>query len=81
MYDIYILGERIEIEDTLEVDESSYKAMLQLHEYVTNTLGQKSIIIDADELKEKPGTDGELSKSGSSLNLVNFIRHTENTFS
>ncbi len=41
--------------NTFEAEDHSYQAMLQLHEYVTETLGQKSIIMDADELKQNPG--------------------------
>ena len=36
-------------------DEASYEGLVLMHDYVTNTLRQKSIIIDADDLQADPG--------------------------
>ena len=33
----------------------SYKELMPLHDYVTKTLGQKSVVIDADDLVANPG--------------------------
>ncbi len=32
-----------------------YEQSVKMHEYVTKTLGQKSIIVDADDLQADPG--------------------------
>ena len=33
----------------------SYKQLVQMHQHVTDKLGQKSIIVDADDLQRDPG--------------------------
>ncbi len=35
--------------------EQSYEFLVELHQFVTMELGQKSVIIDADDLQRDPG--------------------------
>ena len=52
---LLLSGKTIVYEDYVEAYEYNYTVMLQVHEYVTKTLGQKSVIVDADDLKQDPG--------------------------
>ena len=44
-------------------DEMSYKELMPLHDYVTKTLGQKSVVIDADDLVANPGKQPFITRS------------------
>ena len=37
-------------------EEVSYKEMVELHELLTKTMGLPSLVVDADDLLENPGT-------------------------
>ncbi len=41
--------------DGFRAEETTYKELVELHEYVTTKLGQKSIILDADDMQREPG--------------------------